>query len=89
MALDKTKKSNRLLESRRYTHETLDNFQESFTSVLDINASEIYSQTDLIYTASLPYSASGQNLNVYYSGSNATFPTGDPSGDPIAIYYYR
>ena len=89
MGLDKIKKSNRLLASRRYTHETLENYQEAFTSVLDINTSEVYSQANLIYTASLPYSASGQDLNVYYSGSNATYPTGDPSGDPIAIFYHR
>ena len=89
MALDKIKKSNRLLESRRYTHESLVNSQEVFTSVLDINSSEVFSQTNLIYTSSLPYNDVGNNLSVYYSGSNATYPTGDPSGDPIALFYYR
>ena len=35
MAIDKEKKSNRLLASRRYTHDTFTDAQESFTNVLD------------------------------------------------------
>ena len=89
MALDKTKKSNRLLASRRYTHETLENYQEAFTSVLDINSSEIYTQTSLIATASLPFSESGQDLSVQFSGSRPGEPAGNPSGDPISLYYSR
>ncbi len=46
--LDKTKKSNRLLASRRYTHETLTVAQEAFTDVLDLGASEIYTQANSI-----------------------------------------
>ena len=42
MALDKTKKSNRLLQSRRYTMESSTDAQEAFTRVLDLNATEIY-----------------------------------------------
>jgi hypothetical protein len=42
MALDKTKKSNRLLASRRYTMEQSTDAQEAFTRVLNLNATEIY-----------------------------------------------
>ena len=87
MALDKIKKSNRLLASRRYTHETLENYQEAFTSVLDINSSEIYTQTSLVATASLPFSASAQDLNIQFSGSRPGEPAGNTGGDPIALYY--
>jgi len=40
--IDKTKKAIRLIVSRRYTHNTLTDAQEAFTSTFDINASEIY-----------------------------------------------
>ena len=61
MALDKTKKSNRLLASRRYTMEQSSDAQEAFTSVLDINASEVYIDQGAIPTTGLPYSGSTQN----------------------------
>ena len=56
--LDKTKKSSRLLASRRYTHETLTAGQESFTNVLDLQASEIYTQGGYIPSSGLPFSSS-------------------------------
>ena len=58
MAFDKNIKSNRLLQSKRYT-EAGDDSQEAFTSVLDINSGEIYTQQNLIPTSSIPYSGSG------------------------------
>ena len=61
MAIDSIKKSSRLLQSRRYTLDTLTDGQEAFTRVLDLGASEIYSQTDLIPSASLPFSGSSQS----------------------------
>ena len=78
MAIDLEKKSNRLLGNRRFTSDDLNTSQEAFTSVLDINSSEVYTQAKFIPTGSLPFSGSSQGLNVYQSGSNN-----------IMKYYYR
>ena len=51
MAFSKEIKSNRLLQSRRFTQDALGDSQEAFTRVLDLNASEIYSQQNLIPTS--------------------------------------
>jgi len=61
MAIDPIKKSSRLLQSRRYTLDTLTDGQEAFTQVLDLGSGEIYSQTNLIPTSSLPFSGSSQS----------------------------
>ena len=42
MPIDKSIKSNRLLQSKRYTQQQLGDSQEAFTSVLDINAGVFY-----------------------------------------------
>ena len=76
--LDKTKKSNRLLASRRYTHETLTAAQEAFTEVLDLGASEIYTETDLIPSSGLPYSGSTQIHSTYST-----------EGKSVMKYWYR
>ena len=60
MAIDPIKKSSRLLQSRRYTLDTLTDGQEAFTQVLDLGSGEIYSETNLIPSASLPFSGSSQ-----------------------------
>jgi len=78
MAIDKIIKSNRLLQSRRYTVASLSDSQEAFTSVLDINAGEVYTQTNLIPTSSLPFSGSSQSGSIFSVG-----------GEPILKYYYR
>ena len=78
MSIDQTKKSNRLLGNRRFTSDDLNTSQEAFTSVLDINSSEVYTQAKFIPSGSLPFSGSSQGLNVYQSGSNN-----------IMKYYYR
>lgn len=78
MPIDNTKKSSRLLQSRRYTHDSFTDAQEAFTSVLDINASEIYLDQGLIPTSSLPFSASGQHLQTY-----------SVNGQAVLKYYYR
>jgi hypothetical protein len=78
MSITNSTKSNRLLQSKRYTQTQLSDAQEAFTSVLDINASEIYSQQNLIPTSSLIYSGSSQN------GSFVTF-----GGQNILKFYYR
>ena len=77
-ALDKEKKSSRLLASRRYTHETLNASQESFTEVLDLGASEIYTETDLIPSSGLPYSGSSQIHSTYST-----------EGKSVMKYWYR
>ena len=58
--IDSGSKSSRLLASRRYTHNTLTAAQESFTNVLDLQASEIYTQAGYITYSGLPYSGSSQ-----------------------------
>ena len=77
--LDKEKKSSRLLASRRYTHETLTAAQEAFTDVLDLGASEIYTQANSIPSSGLPYSGSSQQANTYTN----------QKGDSIMKYWYR
>ena len=74
-------KSNRLLQSKRYTLADFDS-QEAYTNVLDLNASEIFTQTEALPTSSLPYSGSSQDSNFITSGSGA-FETN------IARYYYQ
>ena len=78
MSIDNSKKSPRLLQSRRYTHETFTDAQEAFTSVLDINANEVYVDQDLIPASSIPFGTSGDNLSIYSSGDQQ-----------VMKYYYR
>ena len=77
-ALDKEKKSSRLLASRRYTHETLNASQESFTEVLDLGASEIYTEADLIPSSGLPFSGRSQIHSTYST-----------TGKSVMKYWYR
>jgi hypothetical protein len=77
-AINNTYKSARLLQSRRYTHDTYTDAQEAFTSTLDINSSEVYIDTNLIPSASLPFSASFQSGNTY-----------SVSGQDVVKYWYR
>mgnify|MGYP003624458352 FL=1 len=62
-------KSSRLLQSKRYTILPSD-FQEAYTSVLDINASEIYTEEGGIVSSNLPFSGSSQDGNILVSGSS-------------------
>ena len=78
-ALDKEKKSSRLLASRRYTHETLTAAQEAFTEVLDLGASEVYTQASSIPSSGLPFSGSTQQASTYTN----------QKGDSIMKYWYR
>ena len=78
MAFNEEIKSNRLLQSRRFTQDALGDSQESFTRVLDLGASEIYTQTDLIPTSSLPFSGSSQDQAIYAV-----------DGKNILKYWYR
>jgi hypothetical protein len=75
--IDSGSKSNRLLASRRFTSTDIKTAQEAFTSVLDIQASEVYTQGDKVPSSGLPFSGSSQQRS-YYS-----------DGDNILLYYYR
>ena len=76
--IDSGSKSSRLLASRRYTHNTLTAAQESFTNVLDLQASEIYTQAGYIPSSGLPHSSSAD------IGSTHTV-----SGSGVMKYWYR
>jgi|TARA_R100000479_G_scaffold151174_1_gene86902 hypothetical protein len=78
MAIDQTKKSNRLLGSRRFTSDDLNTSQEAFQSVLDIRANEIYTEANLIPSSGLPFSGSSQQ--------QSTFTT---EGSDVLKYYFR
>ena len=78
MAIDQTKKSNRLLGSRRFTSDGLNTSQEAFQSNIDIQASEVYTQANLIPTSSLPFSGSSQHESVHQVDSKN-----------VVKYYYR
>ena len=76
--IDSGSKSNRLLASRRYTHNTLNTSQEAFTNVLDLRSEEIYTRAHLIPSSSLPHSGSSQK--------NAIFTK---DGQNVTKYWYR
>ncbi len=78
MAIDQTKKSNRLLGSRRFTSDALNTSQEAFQSVLDIRANEIYTEANLMPTSSLPFSGSSQQQSEFST-----------QGSTILKYYFR
>ena len=68
--IDSGSKSNRLLASRRYTHNTFTTAQESFTNVLDLRAEEIYTQASKIPSSDLPFSGSSQNGSIHTDGDD-------------------
>ena len=76
--IDSGSKSNRLLASRRYTHNTFNTAQESFTNVLDLRSEEIYTRAHLIPSSSLPHSGSSQKMAVF-----------SKSGQNVTKYWYR
>ena len=86
MAIDLTKKSNRTLLSKRYTTDAYTDGQDAFTSVFDINSTEVYTQANFVPTASLPFSGSSQNS--YYFTTGSTIST-TPTGNDVLRYWYR
>ena len=76
--IDSGSKSNRLLASRRYTHNTFNTAQESFTNVLDLRSEEIYTRAHLIPSSSLPHSGSSQKMAVF-----------SKNGQNVTKYWYR
>ena len=73
-----TKKSLRLLLSRRFTTGSLTTAQEAFTETFDIGSSEVYTQDNLIPLTSLPFSGSSQQYSIYQS-----------SGFNVLKYWYK
>ena len=65
--IDTTDKAIRLLLGRRFTSDGITIGQESFTSTLDINSGEVYTDKNLIPTSSLPFSGSSQNGSTHES----------------------
>jgi len=65
--IDTTDKAIRLLLGRRFTSDGITIGQESFTSTLDINSGEVYTDKNLIPTSSLPFSGSSQNGETHQS----------------------
>lgn len=86
MAIDLTKKSNRTLLGKRYTTDAFTDGQDAFTSVFDINSSEVYTQANFIPSSSLPFSGSSQNS--YYFTTGSTIST-TPTGNDVLRYWYR
>ena len=71
MPINKEIKSNRLLASRRYTHDDIADYQDNFTRVLDLGEQEIYTQAGLIPTSSLPlFSTTGQIYSASLGGDH-------------------
>ena len=68
MAFDTLTKAIRLLVGRRYTSTDLTDSQEAFASTIQMGSSEIWSQTNLIPSASLPYSSSATPGTTITSG---------------------
>ena len=88
MAYNSGSRSERLLQNRRFTTDDIGLTQEAFTSVLDINSSEVYTDFRYIPTSSakLSFSGSSQDLLIV-SASNI-----DPSIEtdlPVLKYWYR
>ena len=88
MSYNSANRSERLLQNRRFTTDGLSLSQEAFTSVLDLNSSELYTQTQYVPSASaiLPFSGSSQS-GLIVSASKAA--PGLSPDLPILKYYYR
>ena len=81
LTFSSSSKSNRLLQSLRYTMASQDN-NEAFTNVLDLNATEVYTQQQYIPTSSLPYSSSAHHLGFITASIDGTDTN-------IAQFYYE
>ena len=76
--IDTTKKALRLLIGRRFTTGSLATGQEAFTSTIDIEAADVYSEANFIPSSGLPFSGSSQSGDIFTSGSKN-----------ILKYYFR
>jgi len=69
MAFDLLTKVARLIIGRRYTSTDLGDSQEAFTSTIQMDSSEVWSQANLIPSSSLPYSSSANPGDTITTGS--------------------
>ena len=69
MAFDLLTKVARLIIGRRYTSTDLGDSQEAFTSTIQVDSSEVWSQASTIPTSNLPYSSSANPGDTITSGS--------------------
>ena len=84
--------SNKKLQGRRYTYDEFSLTQEAFTSVLDINASEVLTDVRYVPTSSagLPFSGSSGNLLIVSaSHTDSSITPGSADDLPILKYWYR
>jgi hypothetical protein len=88
MSYNSANRSERLLQNRRFTTDALTLSQEAFTSVLDLNSTEIYTQNNYIPTAStaIPFSGSSQNGLIV---SASVVQPGISPDLPILKYWWR
>ena len=86
-------RSEKILQSKRFTTSDLSVSQEAFTSVFDLSAYEIRTDDGLIPSASnqLPFSGSSQNGLVVSASSvdPGNFTEGSADDLPILKYFYR
>jgi hypothetical protein len=82
--------SNKKLQNRRYTSERTGVTQEAFTSVLDINATEVFTDVRYIPTSSagIPFSGSSQD-NLIVSASYTDPSLAGANDLPILKYWWR
>ena len=88
MSYNSANRSERLLQNRRFTTDGITLSQEAFTSVLDLNSSELYTQTQYVPSASaiLPFSGSSQSGLIV--SASVTTPGITPDL-PILKFWYR
>lgn len=88
MAYNSADRSERLLQSRRFTTNALTLSQEAFTSVLDLGVSEIYLDTQYIPSGSTQLAYSGSSQDQFIISASVVSPGLTPNL-PIAKYWYR
>jgi len=92
MAFVSSSFSNRKLQNRRYTTDKVLDTQEAYTSVLDVNASEVFSDVRYVPTSSagIPFSGSSQSgFIVSASNLDTSITPGSADDLPILKYWYR
>jgi hypothetical protein len=88
MSYNSANRSERLLQNRRFTTDGLTLSQEAFTSVLDLNSSELYTQTQYVPSASALLPFSGSTSNGLIVSASKVAPGISPDL-PILKYWYR
>lgn len=88
MAFVSSSFANKKLQDRRYTNNTVPITGEAFTSVLDINANEVYTDVKYIPTSSAGIPFSGSSQAGYIVSASYTDPTVSPDL-PVLKYWYR